>query len=245
MRRTIPPGLQVAPSLLTADFGHLAREIASVEEAGVAVLHLDVMDGHFVPNITFGPSLVRSIRAATGLFLDTHLMIRDPIAFLEPFARCGADLLTLHAEALGDPGTEGGRRAIGRALVEAADRLAPFECGLGISFRPVTDPLPLLESVVERVDLVLIMTVEPGFGGQVFLASQLPRIAAVRRLREESGRSLRIEVDGGVGPSTARACVGAGADLLVAGTAVFGDPDRRAAIDRILAAARGGPAVSS
>jgi ribulose-phosphate 3-epimerase len=245
VRRTIPQGLQVAPSLLAADFGVLTQEIRSVEEAGVAVLHLDVMDGHFVPNITFGPPLVRSVRAATGLVLDTHLMIRDPIAFLEPFARAGADLLTLHAEALGDPGTDGGRRAIVRALTEAADRLAPFECGLGISFRPATDPMPLLEMVAGRVDLVLIMTVEPGFGGQAFLATQLPRIEAALRVKRESGTGLRIEVDGGIGPDTARACAEAGADLLVAGTAVFGAADRRAAVGRILAAARGGPAVSS
>ncbi len=244
MRKTIPPGVQVAPSLLAADFGHLAREIASVEAAGVAVLHLDVMDGHFVPNITFGPPLVRSVRAATSLFLDTHLMIHEPIAFLEPFARSGADMLTLHAEALGDPGTESGRRAIDRALAEAAGRLAPYECGLGISFRPVTDPMPLLESIARRVALVLIMTVEPGFGGQAFLATQLPRIEAARRLREESGLGYRIEVDGGVGPATAGGCVRAGADLLVAGTAVFGDPDRRSAIQRILDAGRGGPVVS-
>ncbi|MBM3316256.1 MAG: ribulose-phosphate 3-epimerase, partial [Candidatus Eisenbacteria bacterium] len=213
--RSIPAGIQVAPSLLAADFARLGEEIRSVESAGVALLHLDVMDGHFVPNITFGPPLVAAVRRTTELFLDTHLMIRDPLTFLEPFARAGADLLTLHAEAFGDPGSPAGRGAIAAGLAEARRRLEPFRCRLGISFRPATDPLALLGEVGGALDLVLIMTVEPGFGGQAFLGGQLARVAAVDELRRRRGWTCRLEVDGGLGEATAGPAIAAGADVLV------------------------------
>jgi ribulose-phosphate 3-epimerase len=245
MRKPIPVGLQVVPSLLAADFSRLAEEIRSVEEAGAAALHLDVMDGHFVPNITFGPPLVASVRATTALFLDTHLMIRDPLGFLAAFVRSGADLVTLHAEALGDVSTAAGRAAARAALATAAERCGSLGCGLGLSFRPVTDPLPLLAEAGELIDLVLIMTVEPGFGGQAFLETQLPRIAAARELRARAGWRYRIEVDGGVGRATAGACASAGADWLVAGTAVFGARDRRAAMAEVLVASRSGRSLSA
>ncbi|MFH1144858.1 MAG: ribulose-phosphate 3-epimerase [Candidatus Eisenbacteria bacterium] len=234
--RSIPGGIQVAPSLLAADFARLAEEIETIEAAGVEVLHLDVMDGHFVPNITFGPPLVRSVRRTTGMFLDTHLMIRDPLAFLEPFVTSGADLLTLHAESLGDPAGEWSS-AIVRAR-EAKRRLDDLGCRMGISFRPATDPGPWLKELGAQLDLVLIMTVEPGFGGQGFLEQQLLRIAGARELREDRHFPYRIEVDGGITAETARACVRAGADILVAGTAIFGRQERGEAVREILAAAR-------
>ncbi|MCK4414261.1 MAG: ribulose-phosphate 3-epimerase [Candidatus Eisenbacteria sp.] len=241
--RAIPAGVQVAPSLLAADFGHLAEEIRSIKEGGAAILHLDVMDGHFVPNITFGAPLVRSIRQATQLFLDTHLMIADPLAYLEPFARAGADLLTLHAEALaGCPAPT----AAGLArLREAGGRLGVLGCRLGLSFRPATDPLPWLEAAGDVLDLVLIMTVEPGFGGQAFRDGQIGRLEAAARLREARAWRYRLEVDGGIDARTAGHCAAAGAELFVAGTAVFGRADRAAAMREILRAAEAavGPAA--
>jgi ribulose-phosphate 3-epimerase len=224
----IPDGVQIAPSLLAADFAHLAREIRSVEEAGVALLHLDVMDGAFVPNITFGPGLVASVRSVTRLFLDVHLMIRDPLGLAGAFARAGADLLTFHAEALGDPAR--GLRDVRAALREQG-------CRLGLAFRPATDPAPWLQAVGGDLDLALVMTVEPGFGGQAFLEGQMPRVRDAAALRETRGWSYRIEVDGGITPSTARAAAAAGAEILVAGPAVFGSRDRRSAGGRIREAA--------
>ena len=242
VRKEIPRGLQIVPSLLSADFARLVEEVRSIEGAGVQMLHLDVMDGDFVPEITFGPLLVRSIRSITDLFLDTHLMIRRPLALLDRFAGSGADLLTLHAEVLdalptGSPGREGVA-----AVREALGRLRPQGCGLGLSFKPATDPVPWLEEVGEVLDLVLVMTVEPGFAGQAFMSEQMSKVEAVRRLREQRGWRYRIEVDGGVGAETARACVSAGAELLVAGSAVFGREDRSDAVAAIRRAAAGAEA---
>ncbi len=228
--KELPGGLQIAPSLLAADFGRLVEEIHSVEMGGVRILHLDVMDGNFVPNITFGPPLVRAIRRATGLFLDTHLMIRDPLAFLKPFAEAGSDLLTLHAEALcedraGDPSDE----ALSR-FERAVELLRGRGCLVGLSFRPATDPHAWLDRVGTLLDLVLVMTVEPGFGGQTFMHEMLPRVETVSRLARERGWHYRVEVDGGIGAPTAGACVRAGAEILAVGTAVFGEADRPSAI---------------
>ena len=236
--KQLPQGIQVAPSLLAADFVRLGEEIRAVEQAGVEIIHLDVMDGHFVPNITFGPPLVASIRGATGLFLDTHLMISNPLDLLDPFARAGADLLTLHAEAICDLAIPEGAGRAQAVLEEATRRLAPHGCRLGLSVRPRTDPVPLLLVAGSQLDLVLIMTVEPGFGGQGFMEELLPRIEQVRRLRDREGWRFRIEVDGGIGARTAGACTGAGAEWLVAGTAVFGQVDRGAAVAEIRSLAR-------
>ncbi len=235
--RSIPAGLQIVPSLLSADFARLAEEIQAVAAQGVTILHLDVMDGRFVPNITFGPPLVRSIRRATDLFLDAHLMIDDPLRYLAPFADAGADLLTLHAEALAGGRDERGLTPAGlRRFEEACRLLTQRECGLGLTFRPGTDPLPWLQSVGAALDLVLIMTVEPGFGGQKFLAQELPTLGQVRRLAIERGWRYRVEVDGGIGPETVGPCAREGAELFVAGQAVFGQPDRARAIRDLRAA---------
>jgi ribulose-phosphate 3-epimerase len=239
-RRVMPPGLQIAPSLLSADFARLAEEIGTIEDAGATILHLDVMDGHFVPNITFGPPLVSSVRRTTELFLDTHLMIRSPLAFLEPFAQAGADLLTLHAEALEAGGPRATPSAAGVANFQSAQEICR-DCGVGIglSFRPATEPFPWLEAVGRHLDLLLIMTVEPGFGGQAFMESMLARIRDCRRTIAHQGWRCRVEVDGGIAPATVGRAAEAGAEILVAGSAVFGQADRRASMAELLRAASG------
>ncbi|MCK4304072.1 MAG: ribulose-phosphate 3-epimerase [Candidatus Eisenbacteria sp.] len=237
--------MQIAPSLLSANFGCLAEEIRTVEVGGARILHLDVMDGHFVPNITFGPPLVRSIRQATDLFLDTHLMISHPLGFLEPFVRSGADLLTLHAEALGcEDGGGPSEAGIGR-FNEAAASLRAMGCGIGLSFRPATHPNGWLQRVGEQLDLVLMMTVEPGFGGQAFMGAMLPRIQVASQLAKERGWGYQVEVDGGVSVETARACFNAGARILVAGSAVFDCEDRIAALGNLRKAACGRACVTN
>jgi ribulose-phosphate 3-epimerase len=206
----------VLPSVLSADFAALGKSMAPLEESGVEVFHLDVMDGHFVPNITFGPPLVRSIRAHTDAFLDTHLMITDPMRFLEPFAKAGSDLCTVHAELDLDP-----------ALVAAeAGRL---DIGLGVSLRPSTPLRPLLPQWAPHVDLILIMSVEPGFGGQSFMPEALDRLRETVSMCGDLGVSPVLEVDGGIDDQTAPLVVEAGARWLVAGSAVFRREDPVAA----------------
>lgn len=218
--------IEVAPSLLSADFTELRREVREIADAGVRVLHLDVMDGHFVPNITFGPPLVKSLRGITGLTLDTHLMISEPEKYLEPFARSGSDIITFHYEARPDTAGELLRRI--RGLGKKA----------GISIKPKT-PAAALLPLLPEIDLILVMTVEPGFGGQSFMADQVPKIAELADAIVARGHDIELEVDGGIGPATAAAVVAAGANWLVAGNAVFGAPDRAAALRAILKAAAG------
>ncbi len=212
--------VHVLPSILSADFAALVASISPLEAAGARIFHLDVMDGHFVPNITFGPPLVRSIRQHTQAFLDTHLMITDPLAYLAPFAKAGSDLLTVHVETGADPGE----------LSREARRLG---IGLGASIRPST----ALDAAVERwapwVDLLLIMSVEPGFEGQSFMPEVVPRLRRTTEICRGLGAQPILEVDGGIDGRTAPLVLEAGARWLVAGSAIFHAPDPVAAWRRM------------
>jgi len=210
----------VAPSLLACDFSKLADEIAAVERDGVEFLHLDVMDGHFVPNLTFGPLLVEAIARVATTTLDTHLMIENPSKYLGAFADAGAHVLTIHVEAAGVDVT--------RDLRTIRDR----GVHAGLAFNPdrtLTDA----ERWLDQIDLLLVMSVFPGFGGQSFMESVLPHIEKAAALRERRGLDFAIEIDGGINPQTAARARDAGVDILVAGTAIFRTPDYGAAIDAI------------
>jgi ribulose-phosphate 3-epimerase len=208
--------LIVAPSLLAADFACLKDEVAAVERAGGDWLHLDVMDGHFVPNISFGPPVLKSLRKHTGMPFDVHLMIAPADPYLADFAAAGADHIHIHPEA--GPHIHRSLQAI-----RAHGKLA------GVVLNPGT-PVEAIACVLDLVDIVMVMTVNPGFGGQAFLPAMLSKIATVRAMIDAGGHDIRLEVDGGVAPGTARQVIAAGADTLVAGTAVFGATDYAAAI---------------
>ena len=212
----------IAPSLLAADFARLGEEVRAVAAAGADWLHLDIMDGHFVPNISFGPGLIAALRRHCALPFDVHLMISPVDPFLEAFAKAGADLIAVHPEA-------------GPHLHRSLQGIRGMGKKAGVVLNPAT-PVSAVEHVLDLCDLILVMSVNPGFGGQSFLDSQLPKIAALRRMIDASGRDIRLQVDGGVTAETAPRCIAAGADVLVAGTAIFGKPDYAAAI----AALRGG-----
>jgi ribulose-phosphate 3-epimerase len=211
-----PRPLRIAPSILSADFGRLAEEVRAVGRAGADWIHVDVMDGRFVPNITIGPPVVRALRAATDLPLDVHLMIIEPERYVTAFAEAGADVITVHAEA-----STHLHRTL--QLIRSLGRKA------GVSLNPHTPP-DSLGYVLDQLDLVLIMSVNPGFGGQDFIPSVVPKIERVRRMIDGHGGDIALEVDGGIKPGTAGTVVTAGADTLVAGNAVFAGGDYERAI---------------
>jgi len=212
--------LKIAPSILSADFARLGEEIRDVEQGGADWVHVDVMDGHFVPNMTIGPLVVNAIRPVTKLPLDVHLMIENPDRYVEAFAKAGADYITVHAEACVH-------------LHRTLHHIKELGVKAGVVLNPAT-PLSAIELVLEDVDLVLLMTVNPGFGGQAFIPSMAAKIASLRAMLDERGlHQVSIEVDGGINEQTAKIVTEAGADVLVAGNAVFGEKDRAGAIRRI------------
>ena len=211
--------VKIAPSILSADFADLRREVERVHTADW--LHVDVMDGMFVSNISIGVPVVKSLRRCTDMFLDVHLMIEKPVRYIDAFADAGADLLTVHLEADMPPGI--------RAALDAMDRRGVKK---GIALRPITAAEAILP-YLRDLDLVLVMTVEPGFGGQSFMSDQLKKIEQVRAYIDEINPACRLEVDGGVGSLTAQLCTDAGADTLVAGSAVYGAADPAAAIEAL------------
>jgi ribulose-phosphate 3-epimerase len=209
--------IKIAPSILSADFARLGEEIKAVETAGADIIHIDVMDGHFVPNITIGPIIVDAARRSTKLPLDVHLMITNPELYIADFAKAGADYLTVHVET-----TFHLNRLVQSIKEHQGVRAA-------VSLNPAT-PLASLDYILPEVDMVLIMSVNPGFGGQAFIPSALDKIAKLRKRIDELGLRTEIEVDGGVKPENAASVINAGADILVAGSAVFGKKDYAAAI---------------
>ena len=211
--------LKIAPSILAADFSKLAEEVKCVDSLGADYIHIDVMDGHFVPNITLGPGIVKCLRPHTNLPFDVHLMIENPDQYIKEFKDAGADIITVHVEAC-------------RHLHRTLQLIKQYDMQCGVVLNPHT-PLEMIKHVLHDVDWILIMSVNPGFGGQAFIPDALSKVATLNQWRQEQNLSYIIEVDGGVNEETARLCETAGADVVVAGSAVFNAADRALAIRKI------------
>ena len=223
MRDGEPHPIKIAPSILSADFSRLGEEVRRAEEAGADIIHLDIMDGHFVPNLTFGPIIVKAIRDYTKLPFYVHLMVERPEDYIERVVEAGGDLVIVHVEAC-------------THLQKILSMIRDLGARSGVALNPAT-PLTTIEYVLDDLDLILIMSVNPGFGGQEFIPSVLPKIRRARRRVVKRGLEMEIAVDGGVNVETAPKIVEAGADVLVAGTAVFGKPDLKKAIQELREAA--------
>lgn len=200
--------IKVSPSILSADYASLKTEIEKVKHGGADMLHVDVMDGHFVPNISIGPPVVKSIRKATDMFLDCHLMISEPYNYIDAFVKSGADLISFHVESESD-------------VQKTIDKITESGVKPALVLKPGT-PAEAVFPYLDKISMVLVMTVEPGFGGQSFMTDMLPKITAIRKKAEEVNPQLMIQVDGGIVPETAKLCVKAGADVLVSGSFIFG-----------------------
>ncbi|QIZ07404.1 ribulose-phosphate 3-epimerase [Priestia megaterium] len=211
--------VKIAPSILSADFSKLGEEIIAVEKGGADYIHVDVMDGHFVPNITIGPLIVEAIRPITKLPLDVHLMIENPDQYIEAFAKAGADFITVHVEAC-------------RHLHRTVQNIKSFGIKAGVVLNPAT-PVESIQHIIGDIDMVLLMSVNPGFGGQKFIPEVLPKIRKVKEMAEQKGLDIEIEIDGGVNSETAKLCMEAGANVLVAGSAIYNEEDYAMAISQI------------
>ncbi|WP_155590189.1 ribulose-phosphate 3-epimerase [Lysinibacillus cavernae] len=214
--------IQIAPSILAANFAKLGEEVREVEQAGAQLLHIDVMDGHFVPNISFGSIVLDAIRPLTELPLDVHLMIENPDQYIEQFAQAGADYITVHVEAC-------------RHLHRTIQLIRSYGVKAGVVLNPHT-PIESIQNILEDIDMVLLMTVNPGFGGQKFIHSVVPKIEALSAMIKERGLDIAIEIDGGITAETIVPCAQAGATIFVAGSAIYSKEDRTAALQEILAA---------
>lgn len=211
--------IKIAPSILSADILHLEDDIRAVEKAGADMIHIDIMDGHFVPNLTYGPKIVKAVRSITKLPLDVHLMLDNPQVFIELFAEAGADNITLHSE-------------VTVPIPQLHEIVKKHVISFGVSIKPDTE-LDTIADYLDLIDILLIMTVHPGFGGQSFIESTVPKIAEASRLKQEHGYAYEIEVDGGINDETAKTAVSAGATLIVAGNYIFKSGDYRRAIESL------------